>query len=180
MFHSSKGVFGLKVDFAKDVIVDNVKILNISNTGDRNNFFCDHEWRLLDANQVGPSTVDEYKGADVKGAQVTKAFETTLRNVLIDGLISEEGAVTGVDLVGDENGRSMYRKPFVPTVIMSNVDIGSTVRAGYPGYITPINVDTQFVDFGGFTSNEGAALQVRMLALAGPLARVDSMMRWRG
>jgi hypothetical protein len=171
MFHQSKGVFGLKVDFARDVIVDNLKILNISNTGDRNNFFCDHEWRMYEANQVGPSTVQDYKGANVKGAQVTKAFGTRLRNVFIDGLISEEGAVTGVDLVGDENGRAMYRKRFLPTVTISNVKIGSQVRAGYPGYITPINVDTQFVNLGGFTSNEGATLQVRSAFTSHPVPR---------
>lgn len=48
---------------------------------------------------------------------------------------------------------------------MWNVIVGSNVRAGEPGFVTPIRADVTYLNLLGFRSNEAANLQV--LALTG-------------
>lgn len=160
MHHFSKGVIGFKADFGDAIDVWNMTVVGLTNKGDQTNYFCENEWRLHGTGQlVGPSGI-EYQGTDVQGAVITKSFNVSLMNISLDYLYSEEGRAIGVDLIGDENGRSQYRMQYRPkaNIRLENVTVGSQLNAGRGGDLSPIIGDTTSFDLGGFKVSEGPNL----------------------
>jgi hypothetical protein len=160
MHHFSKGVIGFKADFGDSIDVWNMTVVGLTNKDDQTKYFCENEWRLHGTGQlVGPNSI-EYQGTDVQGAVITKSFNVSLVNISLDYLYSEEGRAIGVDLIGDENGRSQYRMHYrpKPNIRLENVTVGSQLNAGRGGDLSPIIGDTTYFDLGGFKVSEGPNL----------------------
>jgi hypothetical protein len=151
-FHTSKGLFGLKVDFADHVYIKNVKIYNLKNVGDADNFICSNTWSEKDGDLFGPN-INKYAGANVRAFVTSKSFNVKLHNVEIDNIYSEKGSAYGVDLLGDRNGRSVgmpkYVGPDKPNVAIRNVVVGRRIKAGTGDLAKPFHVDPLYVDVEG-------------------------------
>lgn len=87
-----------------------------------------------------------------------------LREIAIDDLDAGEGRAFGLDLIGDQSGRAQYFPDAQPQISTDDVYIGSAIRGGEPGANNAVRVNTQHVNFGGFSSAEGTNLQVKTSA----------------
>jgi hypothetical protein len=151
-FHTSKGLFGLKMDFADGVEIKDLKIRNLKNTGDADNFLCSNVWSDYNGEIIGPN-INKYAGADVHGLVVTKSFNVKMEDVCIDEIYSEEGHAFGVDLIGDRNGRSVGKpKPYkveLPNVAVRNVVVGMNIKGGDGDMVRSFETDPMYVDLEG-------------------------------
>lgn len=162
MFNVARGVVGIKVDAVNNANIRGIKIRTLSNRGEITSFVCDNAfylWRGLD--YLGPVKNPRYAGADVRGLQITRAFETKLEDVEIDELFSLEGRAVGLDLNGDRPAESGFAvsRPYVTT---NNVRVGSKLLGGKTGFNSAVEMSTQFSNFGGVKTSPGSQpLQVR-------------------
>lgn len=160
MYGYGKGPYGVNIDFADYVSLDNVKVDNVINTGPARSFLCYWSWVLYETQDyLGPSVL-EYKGSDTHGVSITKAYQTMLRDVMIDNISSDEGRATGLDLQGDESSRALFVTADTPYISTDNVVIGKNITGGQPGLATGFLMGKQYMTTGGVQVSEIEDLQV--------------------
>lgn len=77
-----------------------------------------------------------------------------------------EGQVIGLDLLGDQTGRSLYFPDAVPQISTDGVYVGSKLRGGRPGLNSAVSVNAQYNMFGGMGTSENSNTQVRPISAA--------------
>ena len=80
----------------------NVKINNLINVGDNDQFLCKKKW-------VGTARVGNYNGADVAGVRFQKNSLVVVESLDISDLDSDEGKAIGLEIIGDTNDRTDYK-----------------------------------------------------------------------
>merc|ERR1719499_540229 len=113
----------------ENVLINNVDVLDMYNSGDANHWLCQRKYRLYSTqeefmafkNQPGP-----HRGPDVRGFSIGKSEAVEIHNVNIDNLRSLEGAVFGFNIATDTSDRSDYDTPAV-SLDYSNINVGSLI-----------------------------------------------------
>ena len=166
MFHAGKGMVGLKVDFAANVTIQDVKISEIVNLADTGSFVCDNDVTFYpDKGMLKPGGNVNFGGADVRGAIFTKTYNVLLSNITVDSLYSLKGRALGVDLIGQETGIALIEpnaEVAASKITIKDIQVLSNITGGQKGYAIPINADAHALKMGegGFTSQQAANLQV--------------------
>ena len=166
MFHAGKGMVGLKVDFAANVTVENVRISDITNTADAGGFLCENTIKFYPNKGTLNPGIKDYAGADVRGAVLAKTYNVLLSNITVDGIYSLQGRVIGVDLLGPETAVALVEPNAdvaASRFTIKDVRVLSNITAGQRGYAIPFNSDVNAIDMGpgGFSSEQAPNLQVR-------------------
>jgi len=110
LFHPNKGLVGIRAEFIQEVIMQNISMTELSNTGDDNHWLCTRKYRLenLELLKAEKNKPGRHLGADIRGFAISKTENIQIQDIYMNNLISEEGAVIGFDIMTDTSDRSDY------------------------------------------------------------------------
>ncbi|CEM09923.1 unnamed protein product [Vitrella brassicaformis CCMP3155] len=105
MFHTPKGLMGVRADFAHDVKMKHVSIQNLVNVGEHQEWLCSEMAAFKLDNKLPVKATKfrphEYQGADVRGITATSSWGLTLQHVTVENLLSRHGPVHGIFMDGN-------------------------------------------------------------------------------
>jgi hypothetical protein len=120
----------------------------LSNSADDSHWVCQQSFELPNGEHIKPVNGDlSANGATVTGIQIVRSQEVNCSNVVIDSLISEEGAAIGVHVQGDLNDQSDYADDKFG-IKWKNSRIGRLV-AGSGFEAIPLKAENHHMDMGG-------------------------------
>ena len=99
MFHTNKGVVGLRVDGIDDVSIDGVIIRKLENLSPPGSFACGNYTGPRDGGIGGTREGQGAMNTDIRGISITDSDVTVLGDNVIDILDAEFGDCTGIDLM---------------------------------------------------------------------------------
>jgi hypothetical protein len=129
LFHPNKGIAGLRLEFLQNVLIDNVDILDLYNSGDADHWLCSRKYRLYSTQEeimAFKNQPGRHQGPNIRGISMGKTEGVEVHNVNIDNLRSLEGAVFGFNIGVDTSDRTEYETPSV-SLDYSNINIGTLV-----------------------------------------------------
>lgn len=150
MFHQMQGVIGLKIVEAENVRVINVKVNDLRNTADFTPWVCSHKWQIQpsgeDIKAFALSTGDP-EASTVKGIELLRSEDVTIQTMDISSLVSDEGIVKAIEVIGDDNDRTDHSDD--SGIKFSKVDVGdlSGAKGAQPLYITSTPLQTKGISF---------------------------------
>ena len=98
LFHVNKGVFGIRVDVARNVILYNISITNVSNDGLAASRSCGNYYKGIGTSHPN-AIIPGYRGADSTGIVVSRTSMVSFDTVKINNIYSFAGTANGISIV---------------------------------------------------------------------------------
>jgi hypothetical protein len=97
-FHVNKGVFGIRIDVAINVILRNISITNISNKGLAASRSCGNYYKGVGTSHP-KAIIPGYRGADSTGIVVSRSSMVSFEQVKVSNILSFAGTANGIWIV---------------------------------------------------------------------------------
>lgn len=140
LFHSNKGLVGLRLEFLGNVTLNRISLKNLENTGDKDHWVCGLQWVETNHNERIRSRFTgspDHGGPNIRGVSMGKSEGITVKDVSIDNFESLEGDIIGVDISSRVKDRSDWKSG---GVALSEFKFGK-MKSGSARRVTPISVD---------------------------------------
>jgi hypothetical protein len=95
LFHVNKGVFGIRIDVARNVILRNISITNIKNDGLAASLRCGNYYKSIGTSHPN-AIIPGYRGADATGIVVSMSSQVSFDKVMVNNISSFAGTATGI------------------------------------------------------------------------------------
>jgi hypothetical protein len=109
LFHVNKGVFGIRIDVARNVILRNISITDVSNKGLAASRSCGNYYKGVGTSHPN-AIIPGYRGADATGIVVSMSSMVSFEKVNVNNIFSFAGTSNGIWIVKnsyDINGSIM-------------------------------------------------------------------------
>lgn len=148
MFHPMHGVVALKMVEVSDAIVQQLEVYDLKNTADNQIWTCGYQypWQMANREDIRAlsNDIDGSQAAMIRGIEILRSDQVTIRTVSISGLASTEGKTFGIEVIGDGNDRSDHNDD--TGITFRNVNIhdlsGPMGTIGFQGAATPVTTPT--------------------------------------
>lgn len=132
MFHENQGVIGIKLVEAADVTIRDVHVEDLKNGADLARWECTTKWQLQPSGEDIEAISISADTSSVKGIQTIRSENINFSDVTLSHLSSDEGAVVGIDVIGDDNDRTDHMDDSgirFEKVHISDLDAAGSTRA---------------------------------------------------
>ena len=98
LFHVNKGAFGIRIDVARNIILRNISITNVSNDGLAASLRCGNYYKSIGTSHPN-AIIPGYRGADATGIVVSMSSQVSFEEVKVSNIFSFAGTANGIWIV---------------------------------------------------------------------------------